>query len=90
MLLHGIIQTATLAETPPESGNLEIILKVQGVGPRQPRTLVIPYPLLLADESLDADLLQGRAFEAEVDADESGRWLVEQIAFASRVLRPPE
>jgi hypothetical protein len=90
MLLHGIIQTATLAETPPESGNLEIILKVQGVGPRQPRTLVIPYTLLLADESLDADQLQGRAFEAEVDTDDSGRWLVARIAFASRVLRPPE
>jgi hypothetical protein len=90
MLLHGIIQTATLTETPPESGNLEIILKVQGVGPAQPRTLVIPYSLLLTDDSLDADLLQGRAFEAEVEADDAERWLVSRIAFASRVLRPPE
>ena len=90
MVLHGIIQTATLAETPPESGNLEIILKVQGVGPRQPRTLVIPYNLLLADESLDPELMQGRGFEAEVEEDESRRWLVARIAFASRVLRPPD
>jgi hypothetical protein len=90
MVLHGIIQTATLAETPPESGNLEIVLKVQGVGPGQPRSLVIPYSLLLADESLDPELMQGRAFEAEVEEDESRHWRVARIAFASRVLRPPE
>jgi hypothetical protein len=90
MVLHGIVQTATLAETPPESGNLEIILKVQGVGPGQPRTLVIPYSLLLADPSLDPELMQGRAFEAEVEEDQSRHWVVARIAFASRVLRPPE
>jgi hypothetical protein len=90
MFLHGIIQRATLEETPPESGNIEMILKVQGVGPGQPRTLVIPCALLLADESLDADLIQGRAFEAEVAEDPSRRWLVSSIAFAARVLRPPE
>jgi hypothetical protein len=90
MLLHGIVQTATLVETPPESGNLEIILKVQGVGRGQPRSLLIPYSLLLAEASLDPDLMQGRAFECEAEQDELGRWLVVQIAFASRVLRPPE
>jgi hypothetical protein len=90
MLLHGIIQRATLEETPTESGNLEIILKVQGVGPAQPRTLVIPYALLLADESLDADAMGGRAFEAEVELDDSARWCVTRIAFASRILRPPD
>jgi hypothetical protein len=90
MFLHGIIQRATLEETPPESGNLEIALKVQGVAPGQPRTLVIPYSLLLADESLDADLIQGHAFEAEVEEDLLQRWVVSRIAFASRVLRPRE
>jgi hypothetical protein len=88
MHLHGIIQTANLQEIPPESGNLEILLKVQGVGPGQPRTLVIPYPLLLADENLDPDAMQGRAFDAEVDQDQSRRWLVFRIALASRILRP--
>jgi hypothetical protein len=86
MLLHGIIQTATLVEVPPESGHLEILLRVQGVGRDQPRTLVIPYALLLQDESLDPDAIQGRAFEAEVAPDPERRWLVSRIAFAARVL----
>jgi hypothetical protein len=90
MHLHGIIQTATLEEIPPESGNLEIVLKVQGVGPGHPRTLVIPNALLLNDESLDPDAIQGRAFDAEVEQDPSRRWIICRIAFASRVLRPPE
>jgi hypothetical protein len=90
MHLHGIIQTATLEETPPESGNLEIVLKVQGVGPGHPRTLVIPYALLLDDEGLDPDAIQGRAFDAEVEQDPSRRWIISRIAFASRVLRAPE
>jgi hypothetical protein len=90
MHLHGIIQTATLEETPSESGNLEIILKVQGVGPAQPRTLVIPFALLLDDASLDPEAIQGRAFDAEVEQDSARRWIISRIAFASRVLRPPE
>jgi hypothetical protein len=90
MLMHGIIQSATLEENPPDSGNIEIVLRVQGVGRGQPRTLVIPYRLLLADEALDADAMQGRAFEAEVEEEGQRRWVVDRIAFASRVLRPPD
>jgi hypothetical protein len=91
MQLHGIIQAATLQEAPPDSGNIEIVLRVQGVGPGHPRSLVIPYALLLQDESLDPDAILGRAFEAEVDQDpQDRRWLVSRIAFASRVLRHPE
>src|SRR3982751_1313590 len=90
MHLHGIVQTATLEENPPESGNLEILLKVQGVGPGQPRTIVIPYTVLLRDDSLDPDVIRGRAFEAEVDQGPDRRWLVSRIGFASRLLRPEE
>jgi hypothetical protein len=90
MHLHGIIQTATLEESPPESGNLEIVLKVQGVGPGQPRRITIPYALLLEDETLEPEEIQGRAFDADVDQDQGGRWLVSRIRFASRILRPPE
>jgi hypothetical protein len=89
MHLRGIIQSATLEEVPPESGNIEMVLKVQGVGPGQPRKVVIPYALLLQEESLDPDVIQGRAFEAEVDQDSDRRWLITRIAFAARVLRPP-
>jgi hypothetical protein len=90
MHIHGIIQSSTLTENPPESGNIEIVLKVQGVGAGQPRSLVIPYRLLIEDESLDPEAIQGRAFDAEVGQEPDRRWLVSRIAFASRVLRPPE
>ena len=90
MHLHGIIQAATLEENPPESGNLEITIKVQGVGPGQPRKIIIPYALLIQDETLEPETIQGHAFDAEVDQDPGGRWLVTLISFASRVLRAPE
>ena len=90
MHLRGIIQSATLQEVPPESGNLEIVLKVQGVGPAQPRKITIPYALLLEDETIDPEAIQGHGFDAEVDQGQDGRWLVSRIQFASRVLRPPE
>jgi hypothetical protein len=90
MYLHGIIQSATLTEVPPDSGNIEIVLRVQGVGPAQPRRLVIPYRLLLQDDSLDPDTIQGRAFDADVEREQGDRWVVSRIDFASRVLRAPE
>jgi hypothetical protein len=90
MHLHGIIQTATLEEIPADSGNIEIVLKIQGVGPGQPRKITIPYTLLLQDETIDPETIQGRAFSAEVDQDPGGRWLITSITFASRILRRPE
>jgi hypothetical protein len=68
-----------------------MLLRVQGVGPGQPRTLVVPYELLLADPEIDADAVQGKGFEAEVDEADPGRWLVAEITFATgSVLRRPE
>ena len=91
MRIHGIVRTAALEENPPSSDRIEMVLRVQGVRPDQPRMLVIPYDYLILDESLDPDLVQGRGFEAEVSEDESGRWVVSQISFAlGRVLREPE
>ena len=90
MRLHGVVRTAELQEDPPGSDRIEMALRVQGVGPGQPRLIVIPFSLLVENESLDPDGVTGRGFEAEVGQDEQGRWLVAQIAFASRVLRPPE
>jgi hypothetical protein len=89
MHIRGIIQSAALEEHPPDSGTIEMVLRVQGVGPSQPRTLVIPYARLLQDESLDPDAIARRGFEAEIEPDEGGRWIIETIAFASRILRPP-
>lgn len=89
MHIRGIVQTAELEERTPGSGMIEMILRVQGVGAGQPRKLIIPYALLLEDESLDPDLIAGRGFEADVESEEE-RWVISQIAFASRVLRRPD
>jgi hypothetical protein len=88
MRLRGVVRTAELQEVPPGSGRIEIALSVQGVGPGQPRALVIPFERLLEDESLDPEVIRGRGFEAEVENDDQGRWIVVRIAFASMVLRP--
>jgi hypothetical protein len=92
MHIRGIVRTASLQENPPSSDRIEMVLHVQGVRPDQPRVLIVPYDLLLSDESLDPDAVQGKGFAAEVDQDDdSGRWVVREISFASgRVLRKPE
>jgi hypothetical protein len=91
MRIRGIVRTATLEENPPGSDRIQMILRVQGVGPGQPRVLLVPYELLLTDEGLDPDLVQGKGFEAEIVEDQPARWVVTEIAFASgRVLRAPE
>ena len=89
MHIRGIVQSATLEE--PRSGgeSIEMALRVQGVGPGQPRRLIIPYDLLLQDESLDPDAIEGRGFEADVEQAGDQRWVVARIAFTARVLRPP-
>ena len=71
MRIKGIVRTGTLEENPPGSDRIEMTLKVQGVGAGQPRTLVIPYDLLLGDDTLDPDQIAGKGFEA--DAEEE-RW----------------
>jgi hypothetical protein len=91
MRIRGIVRTAALEENPPASDRIEMVLRVQGVKPDQPRLLVVPYEVLLRDESLDPDLVQGKGFEADVAEDSSGRWVVTEISFAhGRVLRGPE
>ena len=60
---------------------------MQGVGPGQPRLIVIPFALLVADESsLDPEVIAGQRVEAGV-VEEGGHWIVTEIAFASKVLR---
>ena len=91
MRIHGIVRTAVLVEHPPGTEQIEMELRVQGVGANQPRLLVVPYQLLLSDEALDPDTVQGKGFDAEVAQDPEGRWVVREIAFAAgRVLRAPE
>ena len=91
MRIRGIVRTATLEENPPGSDRVEMVLRVQGVGPGQPRTLVVPFELLLADPDLDGDAIQGKGFEADAEEAEAGRWVVGEIALATgQVLRKPQ
>jgi hypothetical protein len=91
MLIKGIVRTGTLEENPPGSDRIEMTLKVQGVGPGQPRTLVVPYEVLLGDATLSPDEVAGKGFEAEAEQAQGGRWVVTRIVVASgRVLRGEE
>ena len=90
MILRGVVRTADLQEYPAGSDQVELLLSVQGVGAGQPRRLVIPFALLLQNDELGPDEVKGRGFEAEAEEDAEGRWVVSRIAFASKVLRPPE
>src|SRR5271169_4297207 len=66
MRIHGIVRIATLEENPPGSDRIEMHIRVQGVRPDQPRLLVVPYELLLGDQTLEPDQVQGKGFDAEV------------------------
>lgn len=90
MRLRGVVRTAELQENQAGGDQVEMAVRVQGVGPGQPRLIVIPFSLLVADESLNPEVVAGRGFEAEVAQDERGAWIVARIAFASKVLRPAE
>lgn len=91
MDLHGFIREATLAENPIGSDSIEMVLRLQGVGPGQPRTIVVPFELLLLDPALEPEAIAGHAFRASVAEEEPGRWVVSEIIFGDhRVLRAPE
>ncbi len=88
MQVRGIVQRAELEENPPGSDRIEMIVWGQGVGPNKPRSVIVPYELLLQDPSIDPEQVQGHGFQAEVEQDESGRWVASEIGFATgRVLR---
>ena len=89
MQLHGIVMTAELVEEPPGGDTVEMVLWVQGVGPGQPRKLVMPMPFLVAHPEIDPEAIQGHAFRAEVQQVEPKRWVVTAFGFGDgRVLRP--
>jgi hypothetical protein len=88
MHLHGIVMSAELVEVPPDSGRIEMVMRLQGVGRDQPRRVVVPFDVLVNDPSLDPDGVHGKAFQAEVVETGPKRWEVVEIAFAGRrVLR---
>ena len=87
MIVRGFIRSADLEERPPGSEQIELMLRVQGVGPGQPRVIVVPHGLLISDPSLDPEAMAGRSFAAEVSVDAEVRWIVSQISLGARALR---
>ena len=86
MLIRGVIQSAELRELGEDQVDMDV--RVQGVGPGQPRRLVVPFGLLVADPTLDPDAIGGHGFEATVAQDGAGRWVaIEFRVAAKRVLR---
>ncbi len=90
MQIRGFIRAATLQEVEPGGDQVELSLSLQGVGRDQPRKVVVPFELLVADATIDPDDLAGRGFAADVEQDTTGRWIVAQLELAARVLRGPE
>ncbi len=88
MILHGFVMSAELFEESPGGDRVELVLRIQGVGPGQPRRIVVTHDVLLADPTIDADDVVGRGFEAEVDQVGPARWVVTRLSLAGKVLRP--
>lgn len=89
MHMHGIVMTAELRDDPAVEAHVEMHLVVQGVGRGQPRRIVVPMHVLVANPEIDPDAIRGHAFQAEVEEEAASRWVVASIAFAvDRVLRP--
>ena len=90
MILHGFIMSAVLAEESPKSDRVEVTLRIQGVGPGQPRRIVVPFDCLVANPEFDAEDVVGRNFEAQVEQAGATRWEVARITVSGRVLRTEE
>ena len=87
MQIRGVIQSAELREAGGDQ--VEMDVRVQGVGPGQPRRLVVPLALLVAEPTLDPEAIAGHGFEAVVDEPTPGRWVATEFRVAPRrVLRP--
>ncbi len=91
MRIRGIVHAAELEENPPGSDRIEMHLWGLGVGPDKPRQIVVPFEVLLQDPSLDPEAIRGHGFQAEIEQDQDGRWVVREIGYASgNVLRDPD
>ena len=91
MTLRGFIRSAELLQDPHDENRVHLTASVQGVGPGQPRRILIPFEILLTLDDLDPDTVGGRAFRAEVETVENGTGIVTAIEVGpGRVLRDPE
>ncbi|MCY2934099.1 MAG: hypothetical protein NT172_08040 [Planctomycetota bacterium] len=90
MTLKGFIQSAELVEDSSGPDRVMMIVRVQGVGPGQPRKILVPFEILVEQDELDAETMAGRAFRAECTGVENAMGLVNAIEVGpARVLRNP-
>ena len=88
MTLKGFIQSAELVEDTSGPDRVMMIARVQGVGPGQPRKILIPFEILIIQDELDVEQMAGRAFRAECSGVENAFGLVIAIEVGpARVLR---
>ncbi len=91
MTLKGFIQSAELVEDTSGPDRVMMIVRVQGVGPGQPRKILIPFEILIVQDDLEAETMGGRAFRAECSGVETALGMVTAIEVGpSRVLRNPD
>jgi hypothetical protein len=91
MTLKGFIQSAELVEDTSGADRVMMIVRVQGVGPGQPRKILIPFEILIVQDDLEAETMGGRAFRAECSGVENAMGMVTAIEVGpSRVLRNPD
>ncbi len=89
--IRGIVMSADLVENPPGSDSIEMHLRLQGVGPTAPRRIVIPFSMLINDESLEPESVAAHAFEADIEEVEPKRWVASRITFTAKgILRSSE
>jgi hypothetical protein len=84
--IRGIIRGATLVEFPEGSDEIELSLELQGVGPGQPRWIVVPYKTLLEVPELEPETVLGHGFQAEVEQETAKRWVVRSLEVAGSVV----
>jgi len=91
MTIRGFIRSAELLQDPASEDRVNLLAAVQGVGPGQPRKILIPFEILVAQDDLDPDQLAGRAFRAEILCVENGTGIIAAIEVGpGRILRESE
>ena len=83
MQIRGIVQRAELEENPPAAIGSRWSSGARESAPTSRGGSWCPYELLLQDPSLDPDQVRGHGFQAEIEQDDNGRWIVEEIGFAT-------
>lgn len=90
MTIKGFIQSAELVQDPADEDRVMMVARVQGVGAGQPRKILIPFEILVAQDDLEPETMAGRAFNAVYEQIDQAAAIVTAIEVGpGRVLRRP-